>query len=121
MRKINNNIFIKTNFWLFERGVREVANLYFITKHKYLCVLDVRSFKSKIELVYYLRVIKEIKAELIVLLVGDDCYKRNILWYLERKAPLSSWRDTIEEMNVMGGNIDDLVEFYISEVEGDRL
>ncbi|MFJ3346708.1 hypothetical protein ACIPK8_08115 [Enterobacter bugandensis] len=103
---------VRTNSFLFEKGLAELARYYFIARDKMLCIIDADTFGTKTHLVKYLEFIRRIKPEMLVLITGHHTRSEQHAWYVKANESLAGWRDTIDAMNFMLPNLDNIIDHY---------
>lgn len=103
---------VRTNSFLFEKGLAELARYYFIARDKMLCIVDADTFGTKTHLVKYLEFIRRIKPDMLVLITGHLPRSEQHAWYVKANESLAGWRDTIDAMNFMLPNLDNIIEHY---------
>lgn len=103
---------VRTNSFLFEKGLAEIARYYFIARDKILCIIDADTFGTKVHLVKYLEFIRRIKPDMLVLITGHHPRSEQHAWYVKANESLSGWCETIDAMNFMRPNLDSIIDFY---------
>ncbi|MCK7291792.1 hypothetical protein [Enterobacter bugandensis] len=103
---------VRTNSFLFEKGLEEIARFYFIARDKILCIIDADTFGTKTHLVKYLEFIRRIKPDMLVLITGHHTRSEQHAWYVRANESLSGWCETIDAMNFMRPNLDSVIDFY---------
>ena len=103
---------VRTNSFLFEKGLAELARYYFIARDKMLCIVDADTFGTKTHLVKYLEFIRRIKPDMLVLITGHHTRSEQHAWYVKANESLSGWCETIDAMNFMRPNLDSVIDFY---------
>ena len=103
---------VRTNSFLFEKGLAELARYYFIARDKMLCIIDADTFGTKTHLVKYLEFIRRIKPDMLVLITGHHTRSEQHAWYVRANESLSGWCETIDAMNFMRPNLDSVIDFY---------
>lgn len=103
---------VRTNSFLFEKGLAELARYYFIARDKMLCIIDADTFGTKTHLVKYLEFIRRIKPDMLVLITGHHTRSEQHAWYVKANESLVGWRDTIDAMNFMLPNLDNIIDHY---------
>ncbi len=103
---------VRTNSFLFEKGLAELARYYFIARDKMLCIIDADTFGTKTHLVKYLEFIRRIKPDMLVLITGHLPRSEQHAWYVKANESLAVWRDTIDAMNFMLPNLDNIIDHY---------
>ena len=103
---------VRTNSFLFEKGLAELARYYFIARDKMLCIIDADTFGTKTHLVKYLEFIRRIKPDMLVLITGHHTRSEQHAWYVKANESLSGWCETIDAMNFMRPNLDSVIDFY---------
>ncbi|MGM8754686.1 hypothetical protein ACS6JK_12035 [Enterobacter chuandaensis] len=103
---------VRTNSFLFEKGLAEIARYYFIARDKILCIIDADTFGTKVHLVKYLEFIRRIKPDMLVLITGHHPRSEQHAWYVRANESLSGWCETIDAMNFMRPNLDSIIDFY---------
>ncbi|MCK6698801.1 hypothetical protein [Enterobacter bugandensis] len=103
---------VRTNSFLFEKGLAELARYYFIARDKMLCIIDADTFGTKTHLVKYLEFIRRIKPDMLVLITGHLPRSEQHAWYVKANESLAGWRDTIDAMNFMLPNLDNIIDHY---------
>lgn len=103
---------VRTNSFLFEKGLAELARYYFIARDKMLCIIDADTFGTKTHLVKYLEFIRRIKPDMLVLITGHLPRSEQHVWYVKANESLAGWRDTIDAMNFMLPNLDNIIDHY---------
>ncbi len=107
-----NRVCVRTNSFLFEKGLAELARYYFIARDKMLCIIDADTFGTKTHLVKYLEFIRRIKPDMLVLITGHHTRSEQHAWYVKANESLAGWRDTIDAMNFMLPNLDNIIDHY---------
>lgn len=114
-------VYVRTNSFLFEKGLTEISRHYFIAREKMLCIIDADTFGTNTHLVKYLAFIRRIKPDMLVLITGHHPQSEQHTWYVKANESLSGWRETIDAMNFMLPNIDNIIDFYnrrkVSEIK----
>ncbi|MBZ6367321.1 MULTISPECIES: hypothetical protein [Enterobacter] len=103
---------VRTNSFLLEKGLAELARYYFIARDKMLCIIDADTFGTKTHLVKYLEFIRRIKPDMLVLITGHLPRSEQHAWYVKANESLAGWRDTIDAMNFMLPNLDNIIDHY---------
>lgn len=103
---------VRTNSFLFEKGLAELARYYFIARDKMLCIIDADTFGTKTHLVKYLEFIRRIKPDMLVLITGHLPRSEQHAWYVKANESLAGWCETIDAMNFMQPNLDSVIDFY---------
>lgn len=103
---------VRTNSFLFEKGLEEIARFYFIARDKILCIIDADTFGTKTHMVKYLEFIRRIKPDMLVLITGHHTRSEQHAWYVKANESLSGWCETIDAMNFMRPNLDSIIDFY---------
>ncbi|ATF94492.1 Uncharacterised protein [Cedecea neteri] len=109
------NICVRTSSWCFEQGATELARQYFIAADKTLCIVDADAFGSEVHLLRYLAFIRDFKPDLLVMIAGAIALHfpdaNNNGCSVTADAPITCWRETLDALNFMGPNIDNIIAF----------
>ena len=112
---------VRTNSFLFEKGLTEIARCYFIARSRMLCIIDADTFGTRMHLVKYLEFIRRIKPDMLVLITGHFDQEEQHAWYVKANESLTCWRESIDAMNFMGPNLDNIIDFYRNEMRVNSL
>lgn len=112
--KTSRVVYVRSNSWPFEKGVRELVNDYFIVRDKSLFIIDTNAFRSVSHLIKYLEFIITIKPELMVLIVFSVGWSKSLAKchtsFLAANSTLERWCSAVDDMNFLSPNIKDVVD-----------